>query len=307
MRNINVEHDIFNARREPENKCHVCGESFEHPIELRRHAKDKLHLAYVCDVSGCDYASVSLTHLITHKSHSHIADHRQVIGDVPFACLECKEAFHTQTQLQAHANTHQHSPFACVCSKTFARVDVLNRHIDSFSKDIPKFPCSYCKGHRGKDGFRRKDHLVQHLRGYHKFDSEEIRKECPEVNLRYLPDVFVCPLHGCESHPDEDFRSLDSWQQVEQAPFKTRAEYSKHMREVHDETPFPCIVFRCDRVGAKGYLRAKDLKKHISGKHPGVGEYVPKTHHEYTCDFDGCGHKSWSPFELWKHGWIHRS
>lgn len=248
-------------------------------------------------------------HWGTHQTHSHTLDHQLIVGDVPLACFECKEAFKNQAQLQVHAHTHQHSPFACACGKTFARIDVLNRHIDSFSKDVLKYPCSHCKDHRVQDGFRRKDHLIQHLKGYHKFDSDsdEIRKICPNGRAFYGNKVPVCPRLGCEAYRDEAVHSHSLKQQAEQQPFKNRAEYNKHMRDVHQDTPFPCTVSRCDRVGSKGYLREKDLKKHISDKHPGAGEYVPKIHHEFTCDFDGCRDLSWSPFELGEHGWIHRS
>ncbi|RYP74511.1 hypothetical protein DL771_002985 [Monosporascus sp. 5C6A] len=187
-------------------------------------------------------------------------------------------------------DSHQHSPFACTCGVKFARVDVLNRHIRNFSKDAPKFPCTYCKRHRGKAGFRRRDHLVQHLERYHKLDPDEIEKACPKEKRQTEHDFLVCPHQGCDAYRDDAFYSLPRHQRFQSKPFKSRGEYSKHMKEVHKETPFPCTVAECDRVGAKGYMREKDLIKHLSNKHPEAPQYEAKTRIiRFDCPAAGCG------------------
>ena len=49
------------------------------------------------------------------------------------------------------------------------------------------------------------------------------------------------------------------------------------MKEVHKHTPFPCTVAGCDRTKERGYMREKDLKKHISNKHPGAVDHVAQS------------------------------
>ncbi|RYP58797.1 hypothetical protein DL770_010358 [Monosporascus sp. CRB-9-2] len=123
-----------------------------------------------------------------------------------------------------------------------------------------------------------RDHLVQHLERYHKLDPEETQTACPKEKHQTEYDFLVCPHQGCDAHRDDAFRSLPWHERFQSKPFKSRGEYSKHMKEVHKETPFPCNVAECDRVGAKGYMREKDLIKHLSNKHPEAPQYEAKTH-----------------------------
>ena len=39
------------------------------------------------------------------------------------------------------------------------------------------------------------------------------------------------------------------------------------MREEHDETPFPCSNTGCKRVKARGFVRKRDLIKHMKREH----------------------------------------
>jgi hypothetical protein len=49
--------------------------------------------------------------------------------------------------------------------------------------------------------------------------------------------------------------------------FQTRGELTRHLREDHDESPFPCQELGCSRVGGKGFFREKDLLKHVEDHH----------------------------------------
>ena len=49
--------------------------------------------------------------------------------------------------------------------------------------------------------------------------------------------------------------------------FRNRAEYNKHMKNVHLETPFPCPIADCERKGAAGFLSEGALTKHQTTKH----------------------------------------
>ncbi|KAK8094695.1 hypothetical protein PG997_001380 [Apiospora hydei] len=165
----------------------------------------------------------------------------------------------------------------------------MQRHIDGYATDVPKFPCKFCKFHHGKHGFRRRDHLVQHLRGYHKFDDEEVREACPATKKLRILQLPTCPHRGCEFFRDDSFHKLKLSEQMSQKPFSTQSALSKHLKEIHKQTPFPCDVEDCEKVGAKGYIREKDLMKHRTAKHPEATEYNPKPRQSvYPCGIEGC-------------------
>ncbi|KAJ0352159.1 hypothetical protein COL154_002462 [Colletotrichum chrysophilum] len=73
-------------------------------------------------------------------------------------------------------------------------------------------------------------------------------------------------------------------------PFSTQAEYTKHMKEAHDFTPFPCNVAGCIKTGKKGYSREKDLINHRKKEHPDASPYVPEPRDlRISCRFPECG------------------
>src|SRR6266536_5533010 len=47
--------------------------------------------------------------------------------------------------LHRHRKEHQHQPYACECGSLFSRQDVLDRHLDGFSTDAPRYPCIFCR------------------------------------------------------------------------------------------------------------------------------------------------------------------
>jgi Zinc finger, C2H2 type len=73
----------------------------------------------------------------------------------------------------------------------------------------------------------------------------------------------ACRKPGCT-----EYRSLPSYNSGPNRPFTRKSQYTEHMRKVHDESEFPCDVPGCDRVGAKGFFRKTDLRKHKAKKHP---------------------------------------
>jgi predicted small metal-binding protein len=83
----------------------------------------------------------------------------------------------------------------------------------------------------------------------------EIGKRTPE----YLEGKTCCPRKGCPAYREKDW--------AHNAPFKEISDYAKHMRTVHVESDYPCTVPGCDRVGAKGYFRKIDLRKHMKRVH----------------------------------------
>ncbi|KAJ3562280.1 hypothetical protein NPX13_g8621 [Xylaria arbuscula] len=240
--------------------------------------------ARTCGVFDCTSSFNCWSTLRAHRISPHSPRHHLVWNDSAISCAECGEISKDESELVSHAKNKKHSPYACSCGVKFARINVLNRHVRSFLKESAKYQCTFCKRHRGKNAFRRRDHLVQHLRGYHKMDPEEINDVSPtsRVQSRWIP---CCPHPNCAAYRDDDFKALPWEEQFEGMPFQKQSDYNRHMREVHEESSFSCSVDGCDRVGAKGYMREKDLMKHLADKHPEAPSYnyVPTTPTTYDC------------------------
>lgn len=90
------------------------------------------------------------------------------------SCLRCFRTFPNTTQLNRHAKESGHKAYGCPCGANFSRFDALARHVKSKPDSLPQHPCMLCHGRQGASGFSRRDHLVQHLTGYHKVDGDII-------------------------------------------------------------------------------------------------------------------------------------
>ncbi|KAI1210755.1 uncharacterized protein F4807DRAFT_57968 [Annulohypoxylon truncatum] len=223
------------------------------------------------------------------ESHQHslnAPDHQQIQGPTPFSCLVCLASFPSRSQLEVHAKQSAHDAFACSCGQSFQRLDALVRHQRSFRQDIHLFPCTFCKRHRGKQGFRRRDHLVQHLSGYHKFNSDKIVETLPKQ--RHSSDFVHCIYPGCELNPSEWHRH-DYSEQPRVYYFTRRSDYTKHLREVHEITPFPCPITECKRVGSKGYSSRHGLVKHLAREHEASPESLVPEEYVRGRKCDHCG------------------
>jgi hypothetical protein len=179
-------------------------------------------------------------------------------------CQQCDSQFSTRALLECHAKESQHSPYRCRCGKTFSRLDVLHRHIQTFQPEV-SYPCPHCKKRRGPRAFVRLDHLTQHLRGYHNIefvDESEVVQS--QKSSRKRKTTFSCPHETC-SHPS-GMASLPDEPAMHRT-FLTRGEFTKHLREVHNESLFPCIEIGCCRIGGRGFFRKKDLLNHVKEHH----------------------------------------
>ncbi|KAF4838491.1 Zinc finger protein Gfi-1 [Colletotrichum siamense] len=286
--------------------CVECGYVENGIWSLKDHARQLRHEIYRCNAARCEKRFATEAERDAHQRRPHLEGHRRSETSHPNSCAECRKEFKSLAQLQQHAIEAQHTPFACVCGKGFARLDVLYRHLDSFGNQMPKYPCQFCKKHRGKNGFKRRDHLVQHIRVYHKFEAEEkLGDILPSRRGKYgIPQV--CPYPGCEFHRGDSFKELSAKEQRSSKPFSTQAEYTKHMKEAHDFTPFPCNVAGCVKTGKKGYSREKDLINHRKKEHSEAAPYVPKPRDvRIACRFPGCGallgpnSLHWHPHKGW--------
>ena len=112
------------------------------------------------------------TETTTAPSQGQLTDHEPIQSTKPNQCLQCGECFDTMTQLSRHGKDSKHAAIRCKCGTTFGRHAELVRHLGPYQSTTPRFPCSLCTRYRGKDGFWRKDNLIQHIRAYHRISSE---------------------------------------------------------------------------------------------------------------------------------------
>lgn len=214
----------------------------------------------------------------SEMSPSNPNEHGRVQFAHPNTCMECLESFEKPYLLYDHCRDESHAIFMCKCGKRFTRDDVLFRHVRSTQPDLQKHACPYCKSRPGGKSFKRKDHLTQHIRGYH-HRGTEIKISPYRTRLDYL-----CPHSDCLQYRGPDFLDLPYETRRQNKPFASRQEFRQHMRTVHDEAPYPCDVRGCLRVGGKGYFRRLDLIKHRKREHP----EAPKFKDLHSCRLPGC-------------------
>lgn len=263
--------------------CPECQATFDNGFKsLEDHARSSRHRCFTCRYTGCGLAFYLTNELISHES-TH-TDHARIVPTLPNTCPECQDHFGTARELDAHCNKHQHRFYACKCGSVFSRSDVLARHLNRYHPTMPKYPCLHCNRHRGYDGFRRRDHLTQHLQGYHHRQTDQ--------SIRPLGDYFSrCPYPECPKYITSAMTI--SQRRGEYPPcFESQAHFTKHMRETHDESLFPCKVPYCIKVGGKGYARERDLINHHKNLHPEAPPYVVA---DFSCIEQNCREVLYSP------------
>ncbi|OCL11761.1 hypothetical protein AOQ84DRAFT_178324 [Glonium stellatum] len=214
--------------------CATCGAAGN----LLIHAFQTKHATYACRIREC---TEKFRYVSDSNAHTRIA-HPELRS-----CSECGAAFHKKDTLSRHAEETGHAAFTCEksdCDSVFSRFDTYERHLKIHDDNVKRHPCPHCKRHRGVNGFKRKDHLTQHLRNYH-----HIGEDAAKIPFFWRQP---CMHRGCSSYGHH---------------FPTISERTKHMKKVHDESPFPCLEPGCDRIGGKGYFRRRDLFAHQKKKH----------------------------------------
>ena len=178
-------------------------------------------------------------------------------------CQECEAHFTTKASLRLHTHETQHAPYRCFCEATFTRLDVLDRHIQVFNSEAV-FTCPYCQS--TPKSFGRQDHLTQHLRGYHNMDIVVgVGEGAPIRPSRRLKKRLLCPHEDCMDFENEETAPSPSG--LRRVSFQSQKQLTSHLREVHDECPFPCKAASCARKGRKGFFRNRDLLKHSKDHH----------------------------------------
>lgn len=202
-------------------------------------------------------------------------EHERVESAWPNTCMECSESFGSNNALNDHGSIESHTAFMCKCGKGYTRSDVLDRHLKSYQPALRKYTCPHCKSNSGGKSFKRKDHLTQHIRGYHHIGTEGLHHLCSYV--------YLCPHSDCLQYREPDFFDLPD-EGRENKPFAYLKDFKEHMRTFHDDAPYPCDVSGCVRVRGKGFCRRRDLINHRKREHPDAPKF--KVHH--SCRLPGC-------------------
>lgn len=96
--------------------------------------------------------------------------------------------------------------------------------------------------------------------------ESELDESPPQQSSRKRKTTLKCPHDTCSytsgDHLDQQLPGV-SMRRI----FQTRGEFTKHLREVHNESIFPCTEIGCSRVGERGFFREKDLLNHVKDHH----------------------------------------
>ncbi|CAN9185849.1 unnamed protein product [Alternaria alternata] len=223
--------------------------SFAAPQSQSHHVKKK------CGIQFCGFRYV------VAQDGKH---HMQTMHQGLTSCNQCQEVFMSTWDLEYHAFDSGHTAFICKqedCEKGFTRLDTYSRHQRSHQKDARRFPCKYCKKYKGKNGFKRKDHLTQHVRNYHHIEDEKDRRN-PLYGRKW------CPKTDCNKSRPAGVQRYSS-----DHIFLSSKEWVNHMRTEHDESEFSCPQSGCNRVNGKGYFRGADLRSHLRKVHGTDGSF----------------------------------
>lgn len=222
--------------------------------------------------------------------------HARVFSADPNGCDECSLIFPSAAALLRHGRDSKHQVYTCFCGKHFARLETVKRHINLHSQDEnaqKKYECPCCH-RRGRRGFLRSDHLIQHLQGFHRGNTkalERLEALIPSLRQRFC-ELYVCPRTDCNKHRSKAWVVAHSSTQRHEWPFKSQKQFDLHMRHMHGGLPYACPITQCDQPSLEGFKNANALLKHCRREHGVVrmeaqrrGDFLP------WCDRAGCGLK----------------
>ncbi|KAH8641695.1 hypothetical protein IG631_04636 [Alternaria alternata] len=223
------------------------------PASFAASQSQPYHVIKKCAIKSCAFRYVAA------EDGKH---HMQTMHHGMTSCDQCQEVFMSTWNLEFHASNLGHTAFICKqedCEKGFTRVDTYSRHQRSHQKDARRFPCKYCRKYRGKNGFKRKDHLTQHVRNYH-----------------HIGEDSTSSMHWCTWCPKSDCTKSEPAgvaRYSAESVFSSSKQWISHMRTEHDECEYSCPQPGCDRVKGKGYFRAADLRTHLRKVHGTDGSF----------------------------------
>ncbi|KAH8668061.1 hypothetical protein BGZ60DRAFT_42614 [Tricladium varicosporioides] len=238
-----------------------CTLKFRYLAELVEHADATFHEALNC--ASC-HISLHANEVGTHFREAHKR----------WLCAECNGAFKYQTQLDWHGTVAGHAAYKCKfpdCKSETACLKDLNRHQLCHVDNVPRrYPCPHCRKYRGENGFKRNDHLLQHIRNYHHIEVESNRGEfCTHAVCRYawFPDLETLTEHMLLNHQSLAYEcKSEGCDRVGMNGFARKELLQVHLRKEHP-SPFQCAHPGCDRVGNNGWKRKRDMMKHVQRFH----------------------------------------
>ncbi|EPE26637.1 C2H2 and C2HC zinc finger [Glarea lozoyensis ATCC 20868] len=225
--------------------CSGCGEKFKDVSNLKSHWSKSCvdgYKSFVCTYPDC-----------TRPVYAENSHWKTWHNAVTWLCAECRNSFATREELEIHNKLETHFGFACRfpgCKCTTLRFNELARHQLVHLENTTRYSCSHCRKYQGNKGFKRKDHLRQHIRDYHHIDEAITATEQEQV-----PTVFNCPREGCD--------------RIDMNGFESKKLLTVHLKKDHP-SPFQCPEPGCHRIGINGWLRGTDMIKHTKKAHPKV-------------------------------------
>jgi len=223
--------------------CGKCDEKFPSLKQLKQHIAGVHYWANItfrCAVQGCT------TRFTIHSVNDHFENHHP---EVKYRCAQCHSDFERQKNLDQHGEETMHAAYKCRypgCASESTRIGDLHRHQLKHKQKVPRHPCPHCRKYRGNNGFKRKDHLRQHIRNYHHIDADA---QDPNTDDSV---GHSCPFEGCDK--------------IGLNGFETEKLMKVHLKKEHP-SPYQCSYPGCDRVGTKGWMRERDMAKHMKKAH----------------------------------------
>ncbi|KAI0143143.1 hypothetical protein GGR57DRAFT_366984 [Xylariaceae sp. FL1272] len=193
-------------------------------------------------------------------------------------------------------------PARCNCGVVFTKKCSLQRHVAKFNRNNDtRFPCPECEKYQGKRAFKRKDHLVQHLRVFHAYGEDQLSLH---ANRRPLAEMFslfhpFCHFADCDYYRDTQYSSLGFRLQRQDRPFDRQSDYTAHMKKEHDWSPISCDFPGCDKVGGKGFYTFRNFNFHRRTKHS-QQNLSKDAEKQYGMACQLCQQR-YLPAELWPH------
>ncbi|KAH7336261.1 hypothetical protein BKA65DRAFT_506006 [Rhexocercosporidium sp. MPI-PUGE-AT-0058] len=220
-----------------------CGEKFATLQDLKihfhtYHPNTQYHTSFNCSFPECGQP-LRMWQVQYHFQTFH--------ADARIYCSQCGIAFVSAAQLDTHASEAHHAAYVCRfsdCDSEFTRVGELNRHQLVHQSSAPRHSCPHCRKYRGSNGFKRMDHLRQHIRNYHHIN--------PDAHSEVNQSGYPCDFENCD--------------RVGMSAFDTEQLLKAHLRKEHP-SPFQCSHPGCERVGTKGWFRKSDMVRHMRKKH----------------------------------------
>ncbi|XP_052818907.1 zinc finger protein 383-like isoform X2 [Mya arenaria] len=232
--------------------CEVCGKAFNCRGQLKQHL-DTVHVddpPFKCEI--CEQAFHLSSRLKRHMRTIHGPEDLRK----EFTCSFCGKVFKTSGSLKSHVNVHTCGKvFKCErCDKSFLRHSswyIHNRavHFENFEEGKIKSSCRYCK-----EKFKNSNRLFQHIKQNH-YEQDLAHPQpymqmcsiCSKVFLKEHYKTHINMHNGIKPH-----KCL-----ICDKGFTDRSNLRGHLKGVHKNGEFPCIV--CALVFTNGY----DFKKHV--------------------------------------------